>query len=375
MTDDPERQALEQSLAEMFDAPPRPVALLFPGQGAQQARMAAGLYRRDPGFTVAIDEVFDAFGADGDALRSDWLAERPTIGVDEVARAQPLLFAVNYALGRMVIDWGVRPVALLGHSVGEVSAAVLAGVFRLRDAAEMLRERVAYAADAPPGGMLAVVASAAEVEPYLSDEVAIGAVNAPRQTVLAGLDGPLDDVAVRLARDGFTCRRLRSNVAFHSPAAAHIATDALPAIARMPLSAPDLPVHSAYTGGVLDAATARDPRFWAGHAVAPVLFWPTLDALLTAGDVLLVDASPGQALAATARRHPAVAAGRSDVVGLLPARGGNEAADRTAAGNAAARIRLEGHDISVPVLEPDTPEAPPASSTIQTEPRRIQAGV
>jgi [acyl-carrier-protein] S-malonyltransferase len=360
---------------EIFDRPPRKIALLFPGQGAQQARMAAGLYRTCPGFTDAIDEVFDAFGRDGDVLRSDWLAERPLVGIDEVSRAQPLLFAVNYALGRMVLGWGVRPAALLGHSVGEVSAAVLAGVFRLEDAVAMLAERVAYAAVAPPGGMLAVAASAAELAHYLSGDVAIGAVNAPRQTVLAGLDEPLDEVAARLRDDGYICRRLRSNVAFHSPAAAHIADAALPSLTRMPLSAPGLPVFSAYTTRWLDAAIAQDPRFWAGHAVEPVLFWPALDALLGTEDLLLVDASPGQSLAATARRHPNVAAGRSDVVGLLPARGGNVAADRAAAGNAAARIRLEGHDTAVPILEPDTSEALPEPATIDFEPRRIRAGV
>src|SRR6185295_10794969 len=103
---------------------PGPVALLLPGQGAQHARMATGLYGAEPAFTAAMDEVLDAFG---DArLRDDWLhADDPAV-VDHVTRSQRLLFAVDYALGRLTLSWGVEPVALLGHSIGEVAGAVLA---------------------------------------------------------------------------------------------------------------------------------------------------------------------------------------------------------------------------------------------------------
>lgn len=329
---------------------PRPVALLFAGQGSQRVRMAAGLYRACPTFTDAMDEVFDCFGALGEPLRSDWLSAHPAVGIDEIARAQPLLFAVNYALGRMILGWGVRPVALVGHSVGEVAAAALAGVFRLPDAVRMLRDRVACAATAPSGGMLAVAASVSELADHIGDGVAVGAVNAPRQTILAGLDGPLLAVEARLRAAGILCRRLRCSVAFHSPAAAHIAEDALPTLLGTPLCAPALPVYSAYTTTRLNADVATDPRFWARHAVDPVLFWPTLDALLGARDLLLIDTSPDRSLTAAARRHPAVARGRSDVIGLLPTRVGAGVDDVRGAVLAAERIRGEGHDIAVPIL-------------------------
>ena len=161
-------------------APPRPVALLFAGQGAQQARMAAGIYGSEPVFSATMDEVLGCFGASGQLLRADWLADDPDISIDEVSRAQPLLFAVDYALGRMVLSWGCRPAALIGHSVGEIAAATLAGAFRLADAVDLLRDRVAQAENAPAGGMLAVAASVAQVSPYLADGVVVGAVNGPR---------------------------------------------------------------------------------------------------------------------------------------------------------------------------------------------------
>ncbi|ASW54621.1 acyltransferase domain-containing protein [Plantactinospora sp. KBS50] len=331
---------------------PRPVALLFAGQGAQRVRMAAGLYDADPVFTDTMDEVFRCFGAEGPALRADWLAERPVVPIDAVGRAQPLLFAVNLALGRMVCGWGVRPAALVGHSVGEIAAATLAGVFETADAVELLRNRVVGSVDAPPGGMLAVAASVAQVTPYLGPEVAVGAVNAPRQTVLAGLDGPLAEAAERLRAAGYVCQRIGCSVAFHSPAAADLVAGSLPVLRRLPLAPPRLPVYSAYTTSRLTAELAARPEFWAGHAVEPVLFWPTLDARLAERDLLLVDASPGQALAVAARRHPAVAAGRSEVLALLPARPGPGEADRRSVVAAAERIRAEGHEIAVPPHPP-----------------------
>jgi [acyl-carrier-protein] S-malonyltransferase len=318
------------------------VALLFPGQGAQRPAMAAGLYRHCPAFTEAADAALDGFGAEGPRLREIWLSGRP---VNAAAIAQPLLFTVNYALGTMVRSWGVRPAALLGHSIGEVSAAALAGVFSLADVAELLRERMLSAAAAPPGGMLAVAGSVADVTPLLDGGVAIGAVNAPRQTVLAGLAGPLNRTRQRLAAAGFTCLPLRCDVAFHSPAAAGIAAAALPGLSRMTLRPPATTVYSGYTAAPLTAELAADPGFWASHAERPVLFWPALEALAAdhPDGLLLVDASPGQSLAAAARRLPAVRAGTCAVTGLLPARAGDAHADRHAAVTALQRIWADGH--------------------------------
>jgi [acyl-carrier-protein] S-malonyltransferase len=342
--------------------PRRPVALLLPGQGAQQARMSAGLYHGCPVFTAAVDEVLAHFGSEGTQLRTEWLAGA---AIEPAHRAQPLLFAINYALGQMVLSWGVRPAALLGHSVGEISAGALSGIFRVSDAAELLADRMASSAAAPPGGMLAVAASADQVTPFLSAGVAVGAVNAPRQTVLAGLDGPLDAAQQRLSEAGFISRRLSCNVAYHSPAAADIATGALPLLRSLPLRPPRLPLFSGYTAGWLSDKTAVNPGFWARHAVDPVLFWPALDALLRQADLLLVDVSPGQALAAAARRHPAVAAGRSAVTGLLPLRPGSGHADRRAALTAAARIWTEGHDVTLPSLDSVQPERQDRSQVLE----------
>ncbi|WP_371244567.1 acyltransferase domain-containing protein [Streptomyces pimonensis] len=316
----------------------RPVALLLPGQGSQHLRMAAGLMTAEPVFAGAMDEALTTLtdlGGPGTGLREDWLGTSDPAVMDHITRSQPLLFAVDYALGRLVLSWGVRPVALLGHSIGEVAAAVLSGVFTLRDAAAMVHDRVARLADAPPGGMVAVAATCDEVAPFLTDGVVVGAVNAVRQTVLAGLDGPLGSVTAALAGAGFVLQRVPASTAFHSPVLAPAMSGAGERIAALPVGEPGIPVMSGYTARFLTAAEAKDPAFWARQPVAPVLFWPALDALLAQGHLVLVEAGPGQGLSQLARRHPAVRSGGSAIVSLLPARPGT-AEDDVAAVRAAA---------------------------------------
>jgi acyl transferase domain-containing protein len=315
-----------------------PVALLLPGQGAQHIRMAAGLYRREPVFTAAIDEILDAMD-DGPHLRDDWLAQQPRVSIDHVTRSTPLLFAVDYALGRLVLSWGVRPVALLGHSIGEMAAATLAGTFDPVTAARLVAARVKVLAQAPTGGMLAVAASPEELSGYLGGDLAVGAVNAPRQTVLSGLTASLDAVRQRLRADGFTCRPVPATSPFHSPAMAPLAAIEAPAFAAVRMRPPRLPIYSAYTGARLTAVTATDPDFWTRHPAMPVLFWPALEALLATGDHLLVEVGPGDGLVSIARRHPAVASGRSAALALLPADRRSTSDDRAAVRAARARLR------------------------------------
>ncbi|WP_042164024.1 acyltransferase domain-containing protein [Streptomyces sp. NBRC 110035] len=323
----------------------RPVALLLPGQGSQHVRMAAGLHGVEPVFTDAMDEALAALAAPGPlglrtaGLREDWLDCRDSAVTGHVTRSQPLLFAVDYALGRLVLDWSIRPVALLGHSIGEVAAAVLTGIFTLRDAAALVHDRVTRLADAPPGGMVAVAASPEELAPLLGGEVVVAAVNAVRQTVLAGLAGPLRATTEELRAAGFVVRPVASFTAFHSPALAPAMEGADDLIAALPVGDPAIPVMSGYTARYLTPAEAKEPGFWSRQPLDPVLFWPALDALLDGRDLVLVEAGPGQGLSQLARRHPAVRSGRSAAVPLLPPAAGPPEADLAAVRAAAERLR------------------------------------
>ncbi|MFJ8843691.1 acyltransferase domain-containing protein [Streptomyces cyaneofuscatus] len=321
---------------------PRPVVLLLPGQGSQREGMATGLYREDPVFRAAVDDVLEAWGAEGAEIRADWLGTGSGAGVpiDDGRRAQPLLFAVDHGLGRLLMSWGVTPAEALGHSAGEVVAATLAGAFTLAEAVALVRGRVRAAASVPPGGMVAVAASVDELGSYLSGQVAVAAVNGVRRTMLAGPRAELAAVADRLASDNWTLRPVPATAPFHSPAmepaveAAERAFDARPQPVRFP-------VRSGYTGRTLTEEEVGSARFWARQIADTVHFGPALTALLDGGDRLLVECGPGRVLSSLALRQPAVRAGGSAVLPMLP----GDRSDRSEVLGAAAALWREGHDL------------------------------
>jgi acyl transferase domain-containing protein len=310
------------------------VALMFAGQGSQHPRMAAGLYRTDESFTAWMDEAFGLLGPPAGGIRAEWLARRPSPMYDDVTVAQPLLYAIGHALGRAVLDRGVTPVALLGHSVGELVAATLAGVLDLADGMAMMRTRAVAFADTPEGGMLAVAASVADVFDLLGDGVALAAVNARRQLLLAGTSAELAVAAVELDRRGVVCREVAARQAFHSAAVADAVLASLPQWRAVRLRPPRIPLYSAHSRGVLADPDALDPEFWAWQAARPVWFARALDALLVDHpDCLLVEAGVGNSLTQLVRRHRTVVRGRARVVPLLPDRCRGDDADREAAGS------------------------------------------
>uniref|UniRef100_A0AAU3GWK1 Acyltransferase domain-containing protein n=1 Tax=Streptomyces sp. NBC_01401 TaxID=2903854 RepID=A0AAU3GWK1_9ACTN len=354
---------------------PRPVALLFPGQGSQHAGMAAGLYRTEPVFTAAVDAALSHMGGEGPRIRADWLdPARASIDIDDVRRAQPLLFAIDYALGRLVLSWGIRPTAFLGHSAGELVAATFAGVVSLRDAARMVQARVREAVKIPAGGMLAVAASEEQLLPYLTEDVGIAAVNANQQVMLAGSKGPLTEVAARLKADGHTVVTVPATSPFHSPAMAPASDAVEVAYGDIPLRAPRLPLYSGYTGTLMSPEEARSPRFWARQITDTVYFRNALDELLAADDVLLIEAGPRQTLTAFARRHRSIRLGAGAVTPLLPARAGTPEADRQSVLTAAARIWTEGHDLDLNAVARLWTWGEEKPSTAGTDAPRVQAG-
>ncbi|MFD3379613.1 MULTISPECIES: acyltransferase domain-containing protein [unclassified Streptomyces] len=366
--------------------------LLLPGQGAQRERMAAGLYGAREEFTAPMDEFFGRLGTTGERLRSAWLRPAPNPELDESAVAQPLLLAVGHALGRAVGTAAEPPGLLLGHSVGELAAACLVGVFDPADIGALAAARSRALEGTGRGGMLAVAAPEGQLAEELGGlgdgvelggsaegtaagadgvtvsgmadgvaaagaadrtaaagaadgtgfaGVAVAALNGPRQTVLAGPREALAAVEQHLRDRGILVRALRSGHAFHSPAMEGAALRFAEALAgfgpRAPRAAAGT-VVSSRTGVAVTAEQARDPHFWGGQLAAPVRYWPALRELLdTLGrrpGLLLLDGSADRSLSAPARHHPAVRDGASEVVPLL-------AVGRDAGGPADARVFAE----------------------------------
>ncbi|MFC4031641.1 acyltransferase domain-containing protein [Streptomyces polygonati] len=283
--------------------------------------MAAGLYGSDAVFTAHMDAFFAGYGPDGAALRDVWLRPAPNPKLGDALLTQPLLFAVGQALGRAVAEWEGAPQVYLGHSVGELAAACLAGVFGPDEGGALMAARSKALGTDGAGGMLAVSAPADAMAPYATGEVAVAAVNGPRQTVLAGPDGPLDWTQLRLTEGGFTFMRLRSSHAFHSPVLRPAADRFAAVLGRVGLRPPQAELYSSRTARPVRADEAVRPEFWAGQLALTVRYWPALSALLdtegTEPGLVLLDASVDNSLSAPVRRHPAVRGGATVVVPLL----------------------------------------------------------
>lgn len=210
----------------------------------------------------------------------------------------PALFAVEYALAKLWMSWGVEPVALLGHSLGEYVAACLSGVFTLGDALAVTYARGELFARMAPGRMLAVPLPEAQVAELLDERLSISAVNAPELTVVAGPD---DDVAALdrlLAGRGVDCGRLNVPAASHSWLVEPMLDEFTARVKECDLRPPHTPFVSCVTGTWIRAEDATDPHYWARHLRQPVRFADALRTVLTTPDRVLLEVGPGRALTA-----------------------------------------------------------------------------
>lgn len=323
-------QATPRPIGPAPEAPPG-VAFLFPGQGAQHPGMGHGLYRQEPVFRRQIDHscavLLDRLGLD---LRP-WMvpgavdAVPAAADLNRTAVAQPALFLLELATAQLWISWGVRPEAMIGHSVGEYVAAALAGVMPVDEALVLVAERGQIMQAMPPGAMLAVALPEDAVSGLLRDGLSIAALNGPEQTVISGPPGAVADVARELEARRVAVARLRTSHAFHSALMDPAREEFLECVRAVTLAPPRLPFVSNVTGDWITDEQAVTPEYWADQLRQPVRFAEGVQKLAS-DDRLFVEVGPGQTLTrlvglGVIPSLPDPQGGRGDLAVLLEALG------------------------------------------------------
>ncbi|SIM62595.1 type I polyketide synthase [Micromonospora cremea] len=366
------------------------VGFLFSGQGAQYAGMGAQLYAEQPRFAAVVDECAELLRPDlGLDLRDLILGRDPAAGekLTETRYTQPALFTVEYALAALWQAAGVRPAAMIGHSIGEYVAATVAGVLSLPDALRVVAARGRLMQSLPAGSMLAVALDESVVVDLLPDGLCVATVNGPGTCVVAG-----ETVEAFAATLKGKSKVLRTSHAFHSPMMEPILAEFTALMGTVPLRPPTVPFLSNVTGTWITAEQATDPAYWATHLRQPVRFGDCVATLLTAGTWQLVECGPGRQLANLTRMQVGKAAPEQRTLtplGSLPAAGeatGDLAALLATAGAlwcAGLPVRVDADPTArrVPLptypferrrywIEPD-PEQAVAAAPVETGPRPL----
>ena len=275
------------------------VVFMFPGQGTQYSKMCLALYESDLVFAEEVDKccLIASKTSEIDLKHSLFSAEQQEIDRTEIA--QPLLFITEYALAQVWISRGFKPDAMIGHSLGEITAACLAGVFSLSDAIHLVCERGRMMQSLPEGGMLAVKISEADAQAHLSSDLSLAGINGDCQCVFSGSKKAIDELVSKFP----DAQRLNTSHAFHSQMQLSMVDEFSAMLGSLSLSSPNLAWVSNMTGDWVTIEQAQSTQYWLDHILNPVRFSDGVACLQSAGYRIFLECGPGNVLTNLVRRN------------------------------------------------------------------------
>ena len=285
-----------------------PVYFMFPGQGSQRVNMGQSLYLEESAYRDALDRCANGLKRHlGEDLRliifsaSEGAAARLT----STEFAQPAIFAVSYALAALWKSRGIEPAGMIGHSIGELVAACIAGVFTLEDALRVVAERGRLMQRQPGGRMLVVAAPLEDVRQFVDTELSVAAINAPGALVVSGSVNAIARLNDLLRERGIGCSELHTSHAFHSAMMDGAVRPFVEVMRGIALRPPAIPYVSNVSGTWITAEQATDPEYWGEQLRAPVRFADGARTILDKHPGVLLEVGPGRALSTLARQNSA----------------------------------------------------------------------
>lgn len=302
----------------------RPVVMMFSGQGSQYVNMACGLYQHEKVFREHVDRCSEMLLTHLTLDLRNIIYKDQSI-LDQTFIAQPALFVIEHALAQLWMSWGVRPEAMIGHSIGEYVAACLAGVISLDDALMLVAARGRLMQQQPAGAMLAVSLPEAEVCSFLDRRLSVAAVNAPALCVVSGPTDVIKDFAIRCAEQDAYTQLLHTSHAFHSEMMEPMLDEFVSCVQRVKLSAPRIPYISNVTGQWITDQEATSPSYWTKHVRQTVRFADGITELSKRAGRIFLEIGPGHTLSSSVRQAlsslPGPGEKESDTKHLLTALG------------------------------------------------------
>jgi phthiocerol/phenolphthiocerol synthesis type-I polyketide synthase E len=298
-------------LDSVCDIVERPVIFMFSGQGAQYVNMGKELYQKEPVFKENMDKcagfLAPLMGIDLLELiypEKEEDIEKNAEQLKQTWITQPVLFMIEYSLARVWMDWGIKPVGMIGHSIGEFTAACLSGCMDLEDALNLVALRGRLMQNMEKGTMLSVVGlKEEEIAGMLEQGLSLAAVNSPKHCVVSGETRAIEKLEQHLAEKKLFYRRLHTSHAFHSPMMDPIMEEFSETVSKLKLNNPAIPFISGVTGTWSRPEEARSPQYWAEQLRKPVRFSDGIREILTDATRILLEVGPGKSLCELAQQH------------------------------------------------------------------------